>query len=143
MAAAGNDHRHDTVVLGQNSTRRPDVGAGEVAQHPDSRSPGWGPPPSWSQVPPFLPGAAAVPIARNNPAVVGATLGSVSLFLALMPVIGIVSWLLAPMGLVSSAVGLVLGVSRRVGRVGALWGLVTSGLALVVCGLWVALLLAL
>lgn len=141
MTAAGDDRRNDTVVLGQTGGRRPDVGSsqgGELGVRP-----GWGPPPSWSQVPPFLPGAGPVVIARNNAAVVGATLGSVSLFLALMPLIGIVSWVLAPIGLVSSAVGLVVGMSRRVGRVGALWGLVTSGLALVVCAAWVALVLAL
>lgn len=145
MAAAGNEHRHDTVVLGSSTMQRRDT----VALPPDPSNappipPGWGPPPSWSRVPPFLP-SSGVPLAsaRNNPAVVGATLGSVSLFLALMPLIGIVAWVLAPIGLLSSVVGLVVGMRRRVGRVGALWGMVTSGLALVICLLWVALLLAL
>jgi hypothetical protein len=99
---------------------------------------------SWSQVPPFIPAAQQPRIVmRNNAAVVGATLGSVSLFLALLPLIGIVAWVLAPIALVSSGVGLVVGMHRRVGRVGALWGLMTGGLALVVCMAWAALLLAL
>jgi hypothetical protein len=80
---------------------------------------------------------------RNNAAVVGATLGSVSLFLALIPLIGVVAWVLAPIGLMSSVVGLIVGASRKVGRVGALWGLLTSGAALLVCLAWAALLLAL
>jgi hypothetical protein len=80
---------------------------------------------------------------RNNAAVIGATLGSVSLFLALLPLIGIVSWLLAPIGLVSSGIGLFVGMARKVGRVGAVWGLLTSGLALLVCMAWTALILAL
>jgi len=104
----------------------------------------WGPPPSWSQVPPFLPTPGApVVIARNNAAVVGATLGSVALFLSIIPLVGIVAWILAPIGLLSSVVGLVVGMGRRVGRIGAIWGIVTSGVALVICLLWVALVVAL
>ena len=86
---------------------------------------------AWSQVPPFMPASAPpVLVMRNNAAVIGATLGSVSLFLSLIPLIGIVAWVLAPIGLLSSGVGLLVGVSRKVGRVGALWGLLTSGVAL-------------
>jgi hypothetical protein len=87
--------------------------------------------------------APPVLIMRNNAAVIGATLGSVSLFLSLIPLIGIVAWVLAPIGLLSSGTGLLVGASRKVGRVGALWGLVTSGGALLVCMVWVALLLGL
>ena len=91
---------------------------------------------AWSQVPPFMPQAAApVLVMRNNAAVIGATLGSVSLFLSLIPLIGIVAWVLAPIGLLSSSIGLLVGASRRVGRVGALWGLLTSGGAARVHGL--------
>jgi hypothetical protein len=79
---------------------------------------------------------------RNNAAVIGATLGSVSLFLSLLPLIGIVAWVLAPIGLLSSGIGLLVGASRKVGRVGALWGLLTSGVALLVCMAWLALVLA-
>jgi hypothetical protein len=80
---------------------------------------------------------------RNNAAVIGATLGSVSMFLSLIPLIGIVAWVLAPLGLLISGIGLLVGASRKVGRVGALWGLLTSGVALLVCMAWTALLLAL
>jgi hypothetical protein len=108
-----------------------------------SRSPMYGAS-AWSQVPPFVPASASpVLVMRNNAAVVGATLGSVSLFLSLIPLIGIVAWVLAPIGLFSSGVGLLVGVSRKVGRVGALWGLLTSGVALLVCMAWAALLVAL
>jgi hypothetical protein len=101
-------------------------------------------PTAWSRVPPFLPPTAPpVLVMRNNAAVVGATLGSVSLFLSLIPLIGVVTLLLAPIGLMSSGVGLVVGMSRRVGRAGAVWGLLTSGLALLVCMAWTALLLTL
>lgn len=99
---------------------------------------------AWSQVPPFMPPSAPpVLVMRNNAAVIGATLGSVSLFLSLIPLIGIVAWVLAPLGLLSSGIGLLVGASRKVGRVGALWGLLTSGVALLVCVAWAALLLGL
>jgi hypothetical protein len=99
----------------------------------------------WSQVPPFLTPSPQPPVLvmRNNAAVVGATLGSVSLFLALIPLIGIVAWVLAPIALLTSAAGLLVGIARRVGRVGAIWGLLTSGMALLVCVAWTALVLAL
>jgi hypothetical protein len=100
-------------------------------------------PTAWSQVPPFIPSGPPVLVMRNNAAVVGATLGSVALFLSLLPLIGIVAWVLAPIGLVTSAAGLFVGMARKVGRVGALWGMATSGLALVICVAWTALLFAL
>ncbi len=99
---------------------------------------------AWSQVPPFLtPVAPPVLVMRNNAAVVGATLGSVSLFVSLIPLIGIIAWVFAPIGLLSSGVGLLVGASRRVGRVAAVWGLLASGGALLVCMAWAALILAL
>lgn len=101
-------------------------------------------PTAWSQVPPFIaPTTPTVLVMRNNAAVVGATLGSVSLFLSLIPLIGIVAWVLAPIALLTSAAGLAVGLARQVGRVGAIWGLLTSGLALLVCVAWTALVLAL
>ncbi|HSO04289.1 MAG TPA: hypothetical protein VLQ92_07400, partial [Candidatus Limnocylindrales bacterium] len=122
------------------------VGSGEPA--PVWQSAGWSRTPvyaasAWSHVPPFVPAPVPPLVMRNNAAVVGATLGSVSLFLSLIPLIGIVAWVLAPLGLLSSAIGLVVGATRKVGRVGALWGLLTSGAALVVCLAWMALVLAL
>ena len=61
----------------------------------------------------------------------------------LLPLIGIVAWLLAPIGLLTSIVGLLVGMTRKVGRVGAVWGIMTSGLALAVCMVWTALFLSL
>lgn len=154
--------QHDTVALQRPAAPAPAHGASQAPATPPASvvppgapSEGWltvqqwrgmatqhaG---SWSQVPPFIPAAQPPPVVmRNNAAVVGATLGSVSLFLALLPIIGIVAWVLAPIALVSSGVGLLVGLRRRVGRVGALWGLLTGGLALVVCLAWAALMLAL
>jgi hypothetical protein len=135
------DH-HDTIVLTHDTVALPRT---QPAASWDARSSHRGPihtGSSWSQVPPFV-GAPPVLIMRNNAAVVGATLGSVSLFLALIPLVGVVAWVLAPIGLMSSVLGLVVGASRKVGRVGALWGVLTSGAALLVCLAWVALLLAL
>ena len=85
------------------------VGSGEPA--PGWQSAGWSRSPmyaasAWSQVPPFVPASAPPLVMRNNAAVVGATLGSVSLFLSLIPLIGIVAWVLAPLGLLSSGIGL-------------------------------------
>lgn len=79
---------------------------------------------------------------RNTAAVVGVTLGSVSLFISLLPIVGILAWVLAPIGFVSSTVGLLVGMSRRVGRFGATWGLLSSALALLICVAWLALLRA-
>lgn len=161
--------QHDTVVLGQPAPAQHDQHDTAVLQRPASVPPppavthppdpgvsGWqavsdwrdavvhGAPTAWSQVPPFVPASPPpVHVMRNNPAVVGATLGSVSLFLSLIPLVGLVSLVLAPIGLLSSSVGLLIGLSRRVGRVGAVWGIMTSGLALVVCMAWTSLLLAL
>ena len=164
------DDQHDTVVLTHDTVVLPRPPAGDVyAPSPDmsgATGTGWqpvrvaappatwssafvgrGPQPAasaWSQVPPFVtPTAPPVLVMRNNAAVIGATLGSVSMFLSLIPLIGIVAWVLAPIGLLSSGIGLLVGMSRKVGRVGALWGLLTSGVALLVCVAWLALLLAL
>ncbi len=159
---------HDTVALPRPTPERPGGRAGgalgrrlgmaacgrpaqPVTAHPPVtwESAGWSRNPmygasAWSQVPPFMPQPAPpVLVMRNNAAVIGATLGSVSLFLSLIPLIGIVAWVLAPIGLLSSSIGLLVGASRKVGRVGALWGLLTSGVALLVCMAWMALLLAL
>ena len=132
--------QQDTVVLHRPDAQGPS-GWQAVAQWRDTMT--QQAPTAWSRVPPFLPAAPTVLVMRNNAAVVGATLGSVALFLSLLPLIGIVAWVLAPIGLLTSTAGLLVGVSRRVGRVGALWGMLTSGLALAVCTAWTALLLAL
>lgn len=146
--------QHDTIVLTQPSPGPP--AAPPVPARPVPAHGGWQPvadwreavatngSTAWSQVPPFIaPVTPPVLVMRNNAAVVGATLGSVSLFLALIPLIGIVAWVLAPIGLLCSGAGLVVGLARRVGRIGAVWGVLTSGLALLICIAWTALVLAL
>jgi hypothetical protein len=159
--------QHDTVVLNAQGTvagpspQIPD-GLGDPAGAVPPRAPFPAPTPgwqavrdwrdaalaqrstAWSRLPPFIPSPQPpIVVMRNDAAVVGATLGSVSLFLSLLPLIGIVSWLLAPVGVLCSIAGLIVGMSRRVGRIGALWGLLTSGLALLVCLAWTALIFAL
>lgn len=131
--------QHDTVVLAHPAP--PPAAWQPVSQWRDTVT--QQAPTAWSQVPPFIPATRPVLVMRNNAAVVGATLGSVSLFLSLLPLIGIVAWLLAPIGMLTSTIGLFVGMTRKVGRVGALWGMATSGLALAVCLAWTALLLAL
>lgn len=162
--------QHDTLVLTHDTVALPRTTAGEPLPAPPTapwgsapgghplaavpqpgywdpagwaQYPGYGSP-AWSQVPPFMaPSPPPVLVMRNNAAVIGATLGSVSAVLSLIPLIGIVSWFLAPLGLLASGIGLLVGTSRKVGRVAALWGLLTSGFALLVCMAWAALLLAL
>lgn len=151
--------RHDTIVLSTNLPPAP-------AQQPVPTPPAaWQPAPpapaAWQPQVPMPPNpystahaagaadpwrgpvGAPVIVMRNNAAVIGATLGSVTLFLSLIPLIGIVAWILAPIGLVASGIGLLVGMSRKVGRAGALWGLWTSGAALLVCLAWTSLFLAL
>lgn len=154
--------QHDTIVLanpaGQPASPTAHVPYPPAPQQPSPHQPagGWQAvadwraavaqqaPTAWSQVPPFIaPATPTVLVMRNNAAVVGATLGSVSLFLSLIPLIGIVAWVLAPIALLTSAAGLAVGLARKVGRVGAIWGLLTSGLALLICVAWTALVLAL
>lgn len=144
--------QHDTLVLSPHTGAQVHPVSGYSSTGPYATPAGYAPmgpygPTAWSQVPPFLPSAAPVAapvlVMRNNAAVVGATLGSVSLFLSLIPLLGIVAWVLAPIGLLSSGIGLLVGMSRKVGRVGALWGLLTSAVALLVCIAWMALVLAL
>lgn len=121
-----------------------------------SRTPyGWAPAPAWEVAPraplgsTFAPAygplgveARPVIVMRNNAAVVGATLGSVALLMSFLPIIGILAWVIAPIGGVSSMVGMSAGISRRTGRLAATWGLLTSGAALAVCMAWLGLLLA-
>ena len=153
VADSGTGHRHDTIVLGQPGEQTYDSGAWTAwpapSSAPTSWGPpqgaaptGWGPPPSWSTVPPWST-TAAPPVHRPQQRGRRGRDARVGLVVPVaLPLIGVVAWVLAPIGLLSSAVGLFVGMGRRVGRVGALWGLATSGLALLICLAWVALLLA-
>ena len=87
----------------------------------------------------WYPPVLEYPVRHNGFAVVGATLGSAALAVSLLPLLGMVSWILAPAGMVLSAVGLLLGFVRHAGRMGALLGIATSSIALAICLAWVLL----
>lgn len=59
--------------------------------------------------------------------------GIIALLLAIIPIIGLLSWLLAPAGLIMG----IFAVGKPVGKGLAIGGIVTSVLALLVCILWV------
>lgn len=59
--------------------------------------------------------------------------GIIALLLAIIPIIGMLSWILAPAGLIMG----VLAVNKPAGKGLAIGGIVTSVLALLVCILWV------
>ena len=74
------------------------------------------------------------PSQSNGLAVASLVLGIVGLLLALVPVIGFISWILAPVGLILGFIAM----GKPTGKGLAIGGLVTSGLALLVCIAWVA-----
>jgi hypothetical protein len=69
----------------------------------------------------------------NGLAVASLVVGIIALLLALIPVVGLISWILAPAGLIMGF----LAINKAGGRGLAIGGLVTSGIALLVCILWV------
>ncbi len=69
----------------------------------------------------------------NGLAIASLVLGIVGLLLAIIPIVGVISWILAPLGLILGFVAL----NKPGGRGMAIGGLITSGLALLVCILWV------
>ena len=72
-------------------------------------------------------------VERNGQATASLVLGIVALVFSFIPLIGMSSWVLAPMGLIF---GLLAG-GRPVGS-GARWaGIITSSIALLICCLWV------
>ena len=74
------------------------------------------------------------PQANNNGMGTAAlVLGIIALVLSFIPVIGLLSWILAPLAIIFGIIGL-----NRAGapRGGAVAGLVTGGIALVICLLW-------
>ena len=76
---------------------------------------------------------AYAPPASNGLAITSLVLGIVGLLMAFLPVIGMISWILAPAGLITGF----MAVNKPTGRGLAIGGLVTSGIALVICILWV------
>jgi hypothetical protein len=62
-------------------------------------------------------------------------LGILGLICSIIPIIGLISWLLAPAALITGGIGLKSPTSKGL----AVGGLVTGGLALIVCLLWLVL----
>ena len=69
----------------------------------------------------------------NGLGVASLVLGILSIVFGIIPVIGLISWILAPVGLVLGFVAL----GKPVGRNMTIAGLVTSGVGLMICILWV------
>ena len=67
--------------------------------------------------------------------VVSLVLGIVGLICSFIPVIGLISWLLAPGALITGVMGLKNPATKGM----AIGGLVTGGLALLVCLIWAVL----
>ena len=59
--------------------------------------------------------------------------GSFALFMSLIPFIGVISWVLAPIAIILGIVGMK---QRDAPRGTAIAGLATGGLALLICFLW-------
>lgn len=72
----------------------------------------------------------------NGLAVASLVLGILSILFVWIPIVGLVSWVLAPVGLVLGLVGL----SRPGGRGMAIAGSICSGVGLLGCIAWVVLL---
>jgi hypothetical protein len=69
----------------------------------------------------------------NGLGVASLVLGILSIVFGIIPFIGLISWILAPVGLVLGFVAL----GKPVGRNMTIAGLVTSGVGLMICILWV------
>lgn len=69
----------------------------------------------------------------NGLAVASLVLGILSILFAWIPIIGMIAWILAPLGLVLGLVGL----GKPAGRGMAIAGSVCSGIGLLICLLWV------
>lgn len=69
----------------------------------------------------------------NGLGVASLVLGILSIVFGLIPVIGLISWILAPIGLVLGLVAL----GKPTGRGVTIGGMVTSGIGLAICILWV------
>lgn len=78
------------------------------------------------------PGAGA-PQPSNGMAVASLVLGIVSIIAAIIPFVGLISWILAPLGLIFGF----LSMNKPTGRGMAIAGLITSGIGLLICILWV------
>jgi hypothetical protein len=73
------------------------------------------------------------PPPSNGLAIASLVVGIIALLMAFIPVIGMISWILAPAGLIMG----LMSMNRPTGRGLAIGGAVTSGIALLLCILWV------
>jgi len=69
----------------------------------------------------------------NGMAIASMVLGILSILFAWIPIIGMVSWILAPLGLIFGFIS----VGKPTGKGFAITGLITSGIGLLICILWV------
>ncbi len=73
------------------------------------------------------------PPQSNGLAVASLVLGILSILFAWIPIIGLIAWILAPLGLVFGLVAL----GKPVGKGMAIAGSICSGIGLLICLLWV------
>jgi hypothetical protein len=80
------------------------------------------------------PGAAPVHHSDSNGlAIASLVLGILSVLTAWIPIIGLIAWILAPLGLIFGF----LSIGKPSGKGLAIGGLITSGIGLLICILWV------
>jgi hypothetical protein len=78
---------------------------------------------------------APPPVETSGATTASMVLGIIALICSIIPIVGFISWLLAPAAIITSFFGL----SNPVNKGSAIAGLITGLLALVVCILWVML----
>jgi hypothetical protein len=80
-----------------------------------------------------LPYYATAPEAPSGAATASLIVGIIALVCSIIPIIGLISWLLAPAAIIISFFGL----SSPVNKGSAIAGLITGVIALIICILWV------
>jgi hypothetical protein len=78
------------------------------------------------------------PPQRNGLATGGFVVALIGAVIALIPFLGIVSWVISPVGLILSAVGLALALRRGVGRGLSIAGVVLGIVGIVICSIYAA-----
>ena len=72
----------------------------------------------------------------NGMATAALVIGVIGLILAFIPIIGMISWILSPLAIIFGAVGLNAVNKTGVGKGGAITGIVTGIIGLLICLLW-------
>lgn len=70
----------------------------------------------------------------NSTGVAGLVIGFIALLFSFIPVIGLIAWLLAPIGLLLSGIGM-----TKSPKGAAIAGMILSGFALLICFAWLLL----